>query len=148
MSDNLRSLIKEHHTFYEVLPYYVLLEERHGSPSAVTRKVQAGFDVEIYGVNIRDELVMPGPDPHYALGYAQLQKIVEAVSHGVDHSCSLETIPFPSTFVLDSRNRTVEAMIRIRISHWRGLDQPAALPEQHALEEIENQLHGLGITRR
>ncbi len=148
MSYNLRSLIKEHHAFYEVLPYYLLLEERHGSSSAVTRRVQAGFDVEIYGVNIKDEFMVPGPDPHYALGYAQLQKIVEKVSHRVDHSCSLEVIPFHSTFVLDSRNQTVEAMIRIRISHRRGVDQPAGLPEQHTLEEIENQLHGLGITRR
>ena len=38
MSDNLRSLIKEHHAFYEVLPYYLLLEERHGSSSAVNSK--------------------------------------------------------------------------------------------------------------
>ena len=147
MSDDLRSLIKEHHAFYEVLPYYLLLEARHGSSSAVTR-VQAGFDVEIYGVNIKDEFMVPGPDPHYALVYAQLQKIVEKVSHRVDHSCSLEVIPFPSTFVLDSRNQAVEAMIRIRISHRRGVDQPAELPEQHTLEEIENQLHGLGIKRR
>src|SRR3974390_120975 len=112
MSDNLRSLIKEHHAFYEVLPYYLLLEERHGSSSVMTRRVQAGFDVEIYGVNIKDEFKVPGPDPHYALGYAQLQKIVEKASHRVDHSCYLEVIPFDSTFILDSRNQTVEAIIR------------------------------------
>jgi hypothetical protein len=35
MSDNLRSRIKEHHAFYEVLPYYVLLEESHGSIPAM-----------------------------------------------------------------------------------------------------------------
>jgi hypothetical protein len=147
MSDNLRSLIKEHHPFYEVLPYYVVLEERHGSFPAMTRRVQAGFDVEIYGVNIKGELVVPGPDPHYALGHAQLQKIVEKVSH--DTSCSVEVIPFPSTAVLDSRNHAqVQGMLRIRISHCRGLDQPAGLPEQHALEEVENRLHGVGIARR
>ncbi len=147
MSDNFRSLVKEHHAFYEVLPYYLLFEERHGSSPAVTRRVQAGFDVEIYGANIKDELVVPGPDPHYALGYAQLQKIVKNVSY--DPSCSLEVIPFPSTAILDSRNHAqVEGMLRIRISHWRGLDKPSGLPEQHALEEIENQLHGLGIMRR
>jgi hypothetical protein len=50
MSDNFHSLIKEHHAFYEVVPYYLLFEERHGSSSARTRRVQAGFDVEIYGV--------------------------------------------------------------------------------------------------
>jgi hypothetical protein len=148
MSDSFHSLAKEHHAFYEVLPYYVLLEARHGSSPVVTRRVQAGFDVEIYGVNIKDELVVPGPDPHYALGYARLQKIVETVSHRVDHSCSLEVIPFHSTFVLDSRNQTVEAMIRVRISHWRGLDQPAGPAEQHALEEVENRLRDLGVARR
>jgi hypothetical protein len=146
MSDNLRALIKEHHAFYEVLPYYVLLEERHGSFPAITRRVQAGFDVEIYGVNIRNELALPGPDPHYALGHAELQKIAEKISHHT--SCSLEVIPFPSTAVIDSRNANVEGMLRIRISHRRGLDQPAGPPEQQALEEVENQLHGLGIARR
>ncbi len=148
MSYKLRSLIKEHHAFYEVLPYYLLLQERHGSSSAGTRRVQAGFDIEIYGVNIKDEFKVPGLDSHYALGYVQLQEIVEKVSHRVEHSCSLEVIPFHSTLVLDTRNQTVEAMIRIRISHRRGVDQPAGPPEQHTLEEIENQLRGLGVARR
>jgi hypothetical protein len=147
MSDNLRSLINKHHAFYEVSPYHVLLEERHGSFPAMTRSVQAGFDVDIYGVSIKDGLTPPGPDPEYALGYSELQKLAEKLSH--DTSCSLEVIPFPSTAVLDSRTHAqVEGMLRIRISHCRGLDEPAGLPERHALEEVENRLHGLGVARR
>ncbi len=95
MSDNLRSLIREHHAFYEVLPYYVLLEKRHGSVPATTQRVQAGFDIDIYGMNTKKAL-----------------------------------------------------MLRIRISHWRGLDQPAGLPEQHALTTVETWLHGQGVARR
>jgi hypothetical protein len=147
MSDNLRSLAKEHHAFYEVLPHYVMVEEKRGSFGA--KRVQAGFDVEIYAANIKNDLALPGPDPVYALGYAEFKKIAENVSQHASGSCSLEVISFPSTVVVDSRNDgKVEAMFLIRISHCRGLDQPAGLPEQHALEEVENQLHELGVARR
>jgi hypothetical protein len=53
-------------------------------------------------------------------------------------SCSLEVIPSPSTVVFGSRK--MEATFRLRISHGRGLDQPAGLPEQRALEEVEKEL--------
>jgi hypothetical protein len=148
MSDNLRSMVKEHHAFYEVLPHYVLHEEGHGSSAARMVRVQAGFDVEIYGANIKNDFAMPGPDPDYALGYAALQKIAENVSHHASGSCSVEVTSFPSTVIVDTRNHAkLEGMFRIRISH-RGLDQPAGLPEQHALEEVEKQLHELGVARR
>ena len=45
MSDDIRSWIKEHHAFYEVLPSYVVLEERPVGRPATTRRVQAGFDI-------------------------------------------------------------------------------------------------------
>ena len=148
MSDNIVPLVKEHSAFYEVLPYCLVLEEKHGL-EATTRSLQGGFDVDIYGVNTRNELAFPGSDRHYALGCAGLQKIAEEVSHHTSGSCVLEVIPFSSRIVFDNRNSdTVEGMIRIRISHRRGLDQPAGLAEEHALEELENQLQGMGVTRR
>jgi hypothetical protein len=36
-------------------------------------------------------------------------------------------------------------MLRIRITHGRGLDQPAGAPEERALKEIQEQLHVLGV---
>ena len=91
---------------------------------------------------------MPPPQ-EYALGYAELQKIAERVSQHTSDSCSLEVIPFSSTAIIDSRNHgQVEAMIRIQISHERGLDQPAGPPEQRALEEVERELKTLGIAHR
>ena len=149
MSDNIVKIVKEHRAFYEVSPYDVMLEERHGSLKATTRKVQGGFDVDIYGINTRKDMAFPGSDRDYALGYAELQKIAEEVSHHTSGSCVLEVIPFPSRIVFDNRSgETVEGMLRIRISHGRGLDQPAGLPEEHALKEVENQLHGMGVKRR
>jgi len=148
MSEDLREVVKKHHAFYEVLPYCVVLEERHGNPSATTRTIQAGFDVDIYGLNPKNEMTSPGPDPDYALGYLELQEMTKEISPQASGSCSVEVIAFPSRVVLDVRNHAAaEGMLRIRISR-RDLGQPAGLPEQHALKEVENQLRGLGVARR
>jgi hypothetical protein len=149
MSDNIVQLVKEHRAFYEVSPYYVMLEERHGSLDVTTRTLKGGFDVDIYGVNTRNEMAFPGSDRDYALAFAELQKIAQEVSHHTSGSCVLEVMPFPSRIVFDNRKGdTVEGMIRIRISHVRGLDHPAGPAEEHALEKVENQLQGMGVTRR
>ena len=61
----------------------------------------------------------------------------------------MEAIAFPSTAIIDTRNRgQVEAVIRIHISHERGRKQPAGLPEQRALDEVEEELKKLGIVHR
>src|SRR5271167_3801986 len=141
MTDNISSLVQEHHAFYEVSPYYVLLDERPVGLPATTRTVQAGFNVDVYGIRTEDtEPAMPPPE-EYALGYTELQKLAEKVSqHGSD-SCSLKVIRFFSTAMIDSRNHgQVEAIIRIQTSHERGLNQPAGSPEQRALQEVEKEL--------
>ena len=53
MSKNIRQVIEKHRPFYEVVPYYVLLEEGHGTPAVKTRRIQAGFNVNVYGMNQR-----------------------------------------------------------------------------------------------
>ena len=75
MVETLSSVIQEHHAFYEVLPYYVVVDDANGGLSLTTRRVHAGFDVDIYGESPEKKLVIPGPDPDYTLGYSELQKI-------------------------------------------------------------------------
>jgi hypothetical protein len=149
MADNISSLVQEHLAFYDVSPYYVFLDERPVGLPAVTRTVQAGFNVDVYGVRTEDDEPAMPPPQEYVLAYTELQKLAERVSQHASDSCSLEVIPFFSTAIIDSRNHgQVEAMIRIQISHERGLSQPAASPEQRALEEVERELKGLGIAHR
>jgi len=144
MSDIIQQLSTEHHAYYEVLPYYVVIEEGHGWPTANTHRVQAGFDIDIYGTRIDNEL--PLHSHKYALGYAELQKVAENTSHHPSTSCSIEVIPFLSTIFFDTRNHfQPQAMLRIRVSHWRGLDEPCGPAEEHALKEIEKQLQQLGL---
>ena len=147
MSENLQGLVQKYHAFYEVSPYHVVTEEGHGSPHPTWHTVKAGFDVDVHGVSDEDELRLP-PPVEYASGYTDLKKIAHVVSN-LANECCIEVIPFPSTIFLQAREHShAEAVIRIRISHYRGLDQPASLPEQHALEAIENELQKLGIKRR
>lgn len=149
MSENLPSLAAKHHAFYEVLPYYASLDEGQGGFPAMSRSVQSGFDVDIYGVNTKNELAPPGPDSDYALGYAEVQKIAEQIAHQTSGHCSVEVIPFTSSAFLDARDHTkVEARIRIRISHLGDLGEPSGLSEQRALQEVEKQLKDRGIGRR
>jgi len=149
MADDISSLLKEHHSFYEVSPYYVLLDERPLALPPTTRTVQAGFNVDVYGVRTDDsEPTMPPPQ-EYGLAYAELQKLAERASHHSNDSCSVEVIPFSCTAIIDSRNqRQMEAMIRIHISHERCLNKPAGLAEQAVLGEVERELKTLGIPRR
>jgi hypothetical protein len=148
MFESLRTVIEEHHAFYEVLPYYIMVDAANGGLSLTTRRVHAGFDVDIYGESPKKELLIPGPDPDYTLGYFELQKIAEELSRRATDSCSLEVLDFPATVFFDLRRHAPEALLRIRISHCRGLHEPAGLPEQRALEELEKGLKSLGVARR
>jgi len=143
MSENVRQLIREHRPFYEVLPYNLVIEDAYGKATCATRRIQAGFDIDIYGLKTSDGA---GLSADYGQAYAILRKIVEEVSRHTPNSCFIEIISFGSTIFLDTRDGfRPDAMLRIRITHAGNLDQPGDLPEQHVLEEVENQLRDLGI---
>ena len=139
-------MVKKYRVFYEVSPYHVLIEEAHGSPTATRQIIQAGFEVDVCGLSDKDELELPPPDD-YALGYARIKEIADTVAQHASE-CSIEVIPFNSSvFSEGGANSRLKAVIRIQISH-RGIDQPVGPAEQHALEELERQLQGLGVRRR
>ena len=146
MSKDLQSLIAEHHAFYEVSPYYLVLKDNPGHASSTSRTIQAGFDLDLFGLNSDSESLLPGPD--YALASAEVRRLVETVASRTSNSCSVEVISFPERIVLGgSSHMEPEGMLRIRISHHRGLDQPYGKAEEQALRDLEEQLKKLGIVR-
>lgn len=146
MSKDLYSLIEEHHAFYEVSPYYLVLKEKPASLTPTTRTIQAGFDVDIFGMNTNKESLLPGPD--YALACAKVQGLVEEIARHTTDSCSLQVFAFPDRVALGGASHAeLEGMLQVRISHHRSLDQPYGLPEEQALKELETQLKQLGIAR-
>jgi hypothetical protein len=149
MSENIRSLAKEHHAFYQVLPYYLVLDESHGRIPARTRRVHAGYDVDIFGARTDANAPIMPPPEKYAPAYAELQRMAAEVSQDAAGACSVEVIAFPATAVIDAKGQgKVGALLRVRISHLGGLDQPAGLPERRALQEMEERLEASGIARR
>ena len=140
MSRNIHELIEQHHAFYEILPYYIIQENR---TCGTTKSIQAGFDIDVYGIKPVHEQ-HPGRD--YFVGYRALQELVETILPHLDNSCSVEIISFPSSVVLDPRRQfQEEGMLRIRIMH-KNL-QPAGEPEQRALQELKQRLQDVGLNQ-
>ena len=98
-------------------------------------------------MNTNKEPLLPGPD--YALGCAKVQGLVEEIARHTTDSCSFQVFAFPDRVALcGASHAEPEGMLRVRISHHRGLDQPYGLPEEQALKEVEHQLCALGVARR
>ena len=148
MSESIKQVIDQRRVFYEVLPYYVVREERKHGTIVATKRIKAGFDFDIYGDS--KGLTLPSDDyADYAQAYATLKKVVEAILPNTTESCQIEIIPFQTTGFFDARRRfQLQGMLRIRISHLRGLDQPYGPPEKRALNQIEQQLHAIGLKPR
>jgi hypothetical protein len=138
----VRRVIEDHQAFYEVAPYYVLFEERpQGHPSS--RRIQAGFDVDVFGI-VKGPA--PQPSPEYELVYQALSRLAEEIQPPTSDGCSIEVISLASTIILDPRlHFQAEATLRIRIAHSRGLDQPAGPAEERTLQKLQEQLRTLGV---
>ena len=144
MAENVHEVVEQHHAFYEVQPYYTLVEEDTQGPPATTRRVQAGFDFDVFGIKTSAEQ-KPGQD--YLLAYAALRKMVETILPHADKNCTVEVIPFGSTVVIDTKKQfQPEGMLRVRIAH-KGVGQ-AGESEERLLKEIKERLGELGLKHR
>ena len=143
LSEDVRQIIESHHCYSEVSPYYIVTQDRPvGGPVSV-RRVQAGFDLDIYGVIMSSQ---PDPPAEYWLVYNKLKDVVDAVRREKGESCSIEVIPFGSTIVLDTKDHLRPmAMLRIRVTHNGDIHQPAGAAELQAIEALEAQLSTWGL---
>jgi hypothetical protein len=139
----VRRVIEGHQAFSEVAPYYVLFEERPPGGHPCSRRIQAGFDVDVFGI-VKGPA--PEPSPEYELVYQALSRLAEAIRSHTSDGCSIEVIPLASRVILDPKlHFQQEATLRIRIPHSRGLDQPAGPAEERILQELQEQLRTLGV---
>jgi hypothetical protein len=115
----VREIIQRHQAFYEVSPHYIMVEDGR---AASARRIQAGFDVAIYGL---ESLAEPVRSSDYGSGCAALRELAEKLMGQCTDSCSIEVVPFNSSLILDTQqNLQPQGMMRLRITHARGLDQP------------------------
>ena len=133
---------------YEVSQYFVVVDDRtYGRPRS-RRRVPAGFDLDLYGV---------GPNHGSTLSFqnGELRKTldelcaacVEAIAN-VSENSRIEIFPFEGTLILNVKSHfEAEALVRIRITHFRGIDQPAGASEEEARTHLEERLRSLGVKR-
>jgi len=122
----------------------MVIEDRPAGGAVSVRRVQAGFDVDIYGVKMSRD---PDPPAEYWLVYTKLQELVDTVRREHNAACSIEVIPFGSTIILDTRNHLQPmALLRIRVTHIGDIHEPAGAAEQQAVKAVEEQLSMLGVS--
>jgi hypothetical protein len=146
MGPDIRRLVDQHHIFYEVSPYYVVNEIHKNGAMTVHRNIQAGFDIDLYGTGIGADLKL-SPDSEQAhLALHNLERVAQAIAPQAADSQIIEVLPGYGTLYLDAAHHLrLEAMVRIRITHSRGIDQPAGPLETRALETVQEQLRALGV---
>jgi hypothetical protein len=145
--DQARDIFIRHHARYEVSPYFVLLDRRTlGAPSHL--RVHAGYDVELYGNSFDHGAALSLENSELREALNELEAACrEATAHAADYS-SIEIIPWNATLVLNVKSHLEpEALVTIRITHSRGLDQPAGSTEERALADVVGSLHSRGVRK-
>ena len=107
--------------------------------------MQAGFDVNLYGVLEKEQLSV-----YRSEGARKVVNYFEAAAQEIESKagqhCTVEVIPCTDSLVLDTTQHfRPQAMLQIRISHARGVDQPEGPSEERALEAVRETLHKLAV---
>ena len=142
---DMHEVLEQHHVRYEVRPYYVILDQRPAGAPPIEQKVQAGFDVNLYGALEKEQFPL-----YRSEGARRVVNYFEAVAQEIESTvgqhCTVEVMPCTDSLVLDTTQHfRPQAMLQIRISHDRGLDQPEGPSEERALEAIRETLHKLEV---
>ena len=143
MNAEIQKILRAHHCYLEVSPYFSVAEDRPVGEAPSVQRVHAGFDLDIYGEKVGDAA---DPPAEYWLVYEQLKDVAGAIGKSLAGTCSVDVIPFGSTIVLDSRNHLQPmAMLRIRVRHEGDIHERAGDIEQQVAKAVEAQLKELGV---
>ncbi len=142
---DVREVLRRHQVRYEVHPYYVVLDQHPVHGPSTEQRVQAGFDVDLYGVLDTWQLPL-GHSEEAQLVVSYFESVAREVQSKAGHQTTVEVITDPESLSLDAHEHfRPEAMLRIRISHFRGMDQPHGPSEEQALAAIRETLHELDV---
>jgi hypothetical protein len=140
----LREILERYHVHYEVRTYYVLLDQRPVGAPEVEQRIPAGFDVNLFAPLEKYRFPLYGSE-EARMVVDHFESLAQEIQSAAGHFCTVEVIPCP-TVVLDTQKHfQPEAMLQIRISHDRGLDQPSGPSEDQALKAVTDALHELGV---
>jgi len=144
---DIHELLGRYHVHYEVCIYFVLSEQCHAGAASTTQRVQAGFDVNLYGTPATAELpLFHTQAAHTALNF--FESAAREIQLKAGNQCRVEIIPCTDSVILDpQRHFRAEGMLQIRISHDRSLQEPEGPSEKLALASVQKLLDQLAIRR-
>lgn len=141
---DIRTALEPYHVRYEVRPYFVVLDQRPEGAPPVEEKIQAGFEVDLSAALEKCEFpVFHTEKARMVVSY--FESLAREIEAAAGQHCTVDVIPDESLVLDVQKHFQPEAMLQIRISHERGLDQPAGPPEEQALKAIRSALHELEI---
>ncbi len=143
---DVREVLARHHARYEVRPYYTVLQQFTVGAPAVAKRVQTGFDVDLYGTLLENEHLPIHQIEGAPMILDYFEQVAQDVQFRIGQHCTVEVITYENSLVLDAKqNFRSEAMLRIRIGHSRGMDQAEGPPEERALRAIRQVLGELAV---
>jgi hypothetical protein len=148
LSDYSHQIFMRHHVRYEVSPYFVVLDVRTFGAPPSQRRIQAGFDIDLYGNGFDHGAALSFENGDLRTTLNELYAACRAVVASATESSTIEIIPVEETLILNvKRHLEPEALVRIRITNSGGLDQPAGASEEKARAGITHSLESLGVKR-
>ena len=142
---DVHALLERYRVRYESHPYYVVWEQRPEGAAPLVQRIQAGFDVDLFGALEKMEL----PDRHsdeYGTVVHYFEEVVREVQSNVGQDCTVEVVSCWDSLAFNTREHLQpEAMLTIRIRHSRSLDQAEGPAEEQALKAVLERLHALGV---
>jgi hypothetical protein len=139
----IQEVLEKYHVRYEVCPYYVVWDQRPESAPEVSQRVQAGYNVDLYATLEKYQFpLFRTEDARMVLDH--FGSLAQEVQSAAGQHCTVEIIPYQSLVLDAQKHFQPEAMLEIRISHERGIDQPAGASEEQALKAVRVALHELG----
>jgi hypothetical protein len=145
---DIRDMLEPFHVHYEVCPYYVISEHFPVGGPPTSERVHAGFDINLYWVVATPQFPLLRSDAaHTAVSY--FESAAQEIQSTAGQSCTIEVTPFTTSVVVNPQEQfQSEGMLRIRISHARGVGRPEGPSEELALKTTEALLRELGIKRK
>ena len=143
-----REIFIRHHVRYEVSPYFIVLEVRRPGATESHRRIQAGYDIDLYGNHFDSVSGLSFANDEPRKTVSDLSAAAQLAAGQPVESSTIEIIPGDAALVLNVKSHLdPEAMVRIRITHSRGLDQPAGVSEEKTLTAVVEKLKSLGVSK-
>ncbi|HLH15824.1 MAG TPA: hypothetical protein VKX45_01320 [Bryobacteraceae bacterium] len=145
-NSDIPQALERRHARYEIQPYYVMLDMRPERGEPTSQRIQAGFDVSLYGELLQGERLPLDESQDARTIVAYFEDAVREIQSQVGQQCAVELVRYPDSLVLDPQHDFGgQAMLQIRISHTRGLGEPKGPAEDQALQALREKLRELHV---